>query len=163
MPRSANLSSFAVGTTLGWTAPISPKLKDPSLTDSPLSAVPTTDEFAWIGSLVALAAFIGKPLTCWRPCITMHPNTLFAVAFGSALRCRTAGRHHRPQVDAVEQHRVLCDRVHYAGRWQFGGSDVCGPLDSGMAREQHGRVCACVIYCGGGGVGGKPVCQANLL
>lgn len=62
-PHTANLSSFAVGTTLGWTSPISPKLKDPALTDSPLPAVPTTEEFAWIGSLLALAAFIG---TCDR-------------------------------------------------------------------------------------------------
>lgn len=56
--RAANLSSFAVGTALGWTAPVNPKLDVVSV--SPLPAVPTLNEAAWIGSLVALAAFIGK-------------------------------------------------------------------------------------------------------
>lgn len=55
-----NLSSMAVGTTLGWTAPVNPKLNDKLLTDTPLSAVPTEDESSWIGSLVALGAVIGK-------------------------------------------------------------------------------------------------------
>lgn len=55
-----NLSSMAVGTTLGWTAPVNPKLNDESLSDTPLSAVPTDDEASWIGSLVALGAVIGK-------------------------------------------------------------------------------------------------------
>lgn len=49
-----------MGTALGWTSPVNPKLDDPTLVDSPLPAVPTTEEAAWIGSLVALSAFIGN-------------------------------------------------------------------------------------------------------
>lgn len=51
---------MVVGTCLGWTAPVNPKLTDVELTDTPLSAVPNNDEMSWIGSLVALGAVFGK-------------------------------------------------------------------------------------------------------
>lgn len=55
-----NIASFAVGTGLGWTSPVNPKLNNVTLVDSPLPAVPTDDEGAWIGSLVALTAIVGE-------------------------------------------------------------------------------------------------------
>lgn len=56
----ANLSAFAVGTCLGWTSPISPKLKSDDTSDSPLDhKIDATDD-AWIASIVALGALVGK-------------------------------------------------------------------------------------------------------
>lgn len=60
----ANLSSVAVGTTLGWTSPVFPKLTDKAMSDTPLSSIPDPEELAWIGSLVALGALIGKLVKC---------------------------------------------------------------------------------------------------
>ena len=58
---TANLSSVALGTTLGWTSPAFPKLtNEQDLSDSPLSFVPSKEELSWIGSLVALGALFGK-------------------------------------------------------------------------------------------------------
>lgn len=51
---------MAVGTCLGWTAPVIPKLNDEYLTDTPLSVVPTEDEASWIGSFLALGAIFGN-------------------------------------------------------------------------------------------------------
>lgn len=53
----ANLSSFAIGTCLGWTSPIMPKLED-ATADSPLSTKINKEENAWISSLIAIGALI---------------------------------------------------------------------------------------------------------
>lgn len=56
----ANLSAFAVGTCLGWTSPIAPKLKSDDTSDSPLDhKIDSTDD-AWISSIVALGALVGE-------------------------------------------------------------------------------------------------------
>ena len=61
----ANLSSVALGTTLGWTSPAFPKLTNENdLSDSPLSFVPSKEELSWIGSLVALGALFGNRIYC---------------------------------------------------------------------------------------------------
>ena len=57
---TANLSSVALGTTLGWTSPAFPKLNDVTMEDTPLSYNPSAEELSWIGSLVALGALAGK-------------------------------------------------------------------------------------------------------
>ncbi|XP_055907658.1 facilitated trehalose transporter Tret1-like [Eupeodes corollae] len=61
----ANLSSFAIGTCLGWTSPIMPKLQQ-ATSDSPLSEKITQEEEAWISSLIAIGAlvtpFVAGPL-----------------------------------------------------------------------------------------------------
>ncbi|TMW42960.1 hypothetical protein DOY81_011960 [Sarcophaga bullata] len=55
---AANLSAFAVGTCLGWTSPIAPKLKSDDTSDSPLDhKIDSTDD-AWISSIVALGALV---------------------------------------------------------------------------------------------------------
>lgn len=66
---SANLSSVALGTTLGWTSPAFPKFQDITLSDSPLSFVPSTEELSWIGSLVALGALVGNTLRMTLKCV----------------------------------------------------------------------------------------------
>jgi len=53
-----NISSVAVGTSLGWTSPVQPKLNDPDIEDTPLTFVPTTQELSWIGALAPLGALI---------------------------------------------------------------------------------------------------------
>uniref|UniRef100_A0A2M4A0I2 Facilitated trehalose transporter Tret1 n=1 Tax=Anopheles triannulatus TaxID=58253 RepID=A0A2M4A0I2_9DIPT len=59
-----NLASVMVGTSLGWTSPIGPKLA--SKDESPLDTIPTASQNSWIASLVALGAliapFIAGPL-----------------------------------------------------------------------------------------------------
>lgn len=62
---TANISSIALGTTLGWTSPAFPKLTNENdLSDSPLSFVPSKEELSWIGSLVALGALFGNAIEC---------------------------------------------------------------------------------------------------
>lgn len=58
------MASVAVGTAIGWTSPVSPKLSDKDLTDTPLSSVPSAQELAWVGALVPLGALIGIPSCC---------------------------------------------------------------------------------------------------
>uniref|UniRef100_A0A182P8W7 Facilitated trehalose transporter Tret1 n=1 Tax=Anopheles epiroticus TaxID=199890 RepID=A0A182P8W7_9DIPT len=59
-----NLASVMVGTSLGWTSPISPKFASKDTT--PLDTIPSASESSWIASLVALGAliapFIAGPL-----------------------------------------------------------------------------------------------------
>lgn len=81
---SANLSSFVVGTCLGWTSPIIPKLKQ-ATADSPLLTPIDKTEEAWISSLIAIGAliapFIAGPLADWiGRKWTMLSSTLFFVA-----------------------------------------------------------------------------------
>lgn len=61
----SNLSSVATGTCLGWTSAAESKMKD--LAQSPLSSIPSTEEFSWISSLTPLGALVGPyiagPLT----------------------------------------------------------------------------------------------------
>ena len=54
-----NLSSAALGTTLGWTAPVFPKLENIN-DDNPLGRIPTPDEKSWIGAIIAIGALVGK-------------------------------------------------------------------------------------------------------
>ncbi|XP_054731487.1 facilitated trehalose transporter Tret1-like [Anastrepha obliqua] len=62
----ANLSAFAAGTGLGWTSPVGLKLKALDSTDSPLDHPITTEDDAWISSILLLGAlaapFIAGPL-----------------------------------------------------------------------------------------------------
>lgn len=51
---------MAVGTCLGWTAPVGPILDDKDLKDSPLYRNPSNTESSWIGSLIAIGALISK-------------------------------------------------------------------------------------------------------
>ncbi len=55
-----SISSIAVGTAIGWTSPVSPKLSDVDLTDTPLTSVPDAQQLSWIGALVPLGALIGN-------------------------------------------------------------------------------------------------------
>lgn len=55
-----NFGSIAAGTAIGWSSPINPKIKDEALVDTPLNRVATGTEISWIGSLLALGAFISK-------------------------------------------------------------------------------------------------------
>ena len=48
---------MAAGTCLGWTSPIGPKLKS---SESPLDAPIEPSEDAWIASIIALGALIGR-------------------------------------------------------------------------------------------------------
>ncbi|XP_063710060.1 facilitated trehalose transporter Tret1-like [Culicoides brevitarsis] len=90
-----NLSAAAVGTCLGWTAPVNPKLNDASLKDSPLDAVPTVDEASWIGSLVALGAVIGPLIggpmanVVGRKWTLLFSSLLFAVPYATLIFAKT--------------------------------------------------------------------------
>uniref|UniRef100_A0A1Y9H2R2 Facilitated trehalose transporter Tret1 n=1 Tax=Anopheles dirus TaxID=7168 RepID=A0A1Y9H2R2_9DIPT len=52
-----NLASVMVGTALGWTSPVGPKLASKDTT--PLETIPSVSESSWIASLVAMGALIG--------------------------------------------------------------------------------------------------------
>ncbi|XP_053619632.1 facilitated trehalose transporter Tret1-like isoform X1 [Plodia interpunctella] len=49
--------SILIGYTMGWTAPIIPKLQDPEQT--PLPDIPTDGQISWIGSLLYIGCIIG--------------------------------------------------------------------------------------------------------
>lgn len=55
-----SIASIAAGTAIGWSSPVNPKLRDVTLADTPLDRVASDSEISWIGSLVALGAFISK-------------------------------------------------------------------------------------------------------
>uniref|UniRef100_A0A034W7W8 Facilitated trehalose transporter Tret1 n=1 Tax=Bactrocera dorsalis TaxID=27457 RepID=A0A034W7W8_BACDO len=84
---AANISAFAVGTCLGWTSPMSPKLKAQDPTDSPLDRPITTEEDAWISSLVALGAliapFVAGPLAdrIGRKWVLLSSSVFFVFAY----------------------------------------------------------------------------------
>ncbi|XP_018796569.1 PREDICTED: facilitated trehalose transporter Tret1 isoform X1 [Bactrocera latifrons] len=84
---AANISAFAVGTCLGWTSPIAPKLKAQDPTDSPLDRPITTEEDAWISSLVALGAliapFVAGPLAdrIGRKWVLLSSSVFFVFAY----------------------------------------------------------------------------------
>lgn len=63
---TVNLASVALGTCLGWTSPVGPKISSNDTSVNPLNEIPTSAEDSWIGSLVALGAliapFIAGPL-----------------------------------------------------------------------------------------------------
>ncbi|XP_055909003.1 facilitated trehalose transporter Tret1-like [Eupeodes corollae] len=80
----ANLSSFAIGTCLGWTSPIIPKLQQ-NTDDSPMDVGITKEEEAWISSLIAIGAlvapFVAGPLADWiGRKWTMLSSTIFFIA-----------------------------------------------------------------------------------
>ncbi|XP_023309511.1 facilitated trehalose transporter Tret1-like [Lucilia cuprina] len=84
---AANLSAFAVGTCLGWTSPIAPKLKSDDTSDSPLDhKIDSTDD-AWIASIVALGAlvapFVAGPLAdkIGRKWVLLSSSIFFVVAY----------------------------------------------------------------------------------
>ncbi|XP_055377859.1 facilitated trehalose transporter Tret1-like [Condylostylus longicornis] len=64
--KIANLSSFAVGTCIGWTSPIFPKLEKPDETLLSHVIKSSSEEAAWIGSLLTVGAlvapFVAGPL-----------------------------------------------------------------------------------------------------
>ncbi|XP_054731488.1 facilitated trehalose transporter Tret1-like isoform X1 [Anastrepha obliqua] len=84
---AANLSAFAVGTCLGWTSPVGPKLKAVNPTDSPLDQPITTEDDAWISSILALGAlvapFIAGPLAdkIGRKWVLLSSSIFFVVAY----------------------------------------------------------------------------------
>ncbi|XP_055850762.1 facilitated trehalose transporter Tret1-like [Episyrphus balteatus] len=51
----ANMSNFALGTCIGWTSPVMPKLSDHTY-DSPLSEAVTVTQQGWISSLITIGA-----------------------------------------------------------------------------------------------------------
>lgn len=53
----ANIAIASTGYSMGWTAPINSKLQDPD--QSPLGRPATSDEIAWIGSLLNIGAIFG--------------------------------------------------------------------------------------------------------
>ncbi|CAG5021092.1 unnamed protein product [Parnassius apollo] len=55
----ANIAIASIGYCMGWTSPINIKMQDKNLTDSPLPAPLTTDESAWVGSLLPVGAIFG--------------------------------------------------------------------------------------------------------
>lgn len=57
-----SIASIAAGTAIGWSSPINTKLRDETLADTPLNRVANKLEISWIGSLVALGAFISKEM-----------------------------------------------------------------------------------------------------
>ncbi|XP_059218707.1 facilitated trehalose transporter Tret1 [Stomoxys calcitrans] len=84
---AANLSAFAVGTCLGWTSPVTPKLKSSDTSDSPLDhPIDSTDE-AWISSIVALGAlvapFVAGPLAdkIGRKWVLLSSSLFFVIAY----------------------------------------------------------------------------------
>lgn len=85
----ANLSSFALGTTLGWTSPVMPKLSDVKLVDSPLKEVitDTSESAAWIASIIALGAlvapFVAGPLAdkIGRKWTLLGSTVFFVIAY----------------------------------------------------------------------------------
>lgn len=76
-----------VGTTLGWTSPIAPKLKALDTSDSPLSRPITATEDAWISSLIAVGAlvapFVAGPLAdrIGRKWTLLSSSVFFVLAF----------------------------------------------------------------------------------
>lgn len=84
---AANISAFAVGTCLGWTSPVAPKLKATDPIDSPLDRPITTEEDAWISSLVALGAlvapFVAGPLAdrIGRKWVLLSSSVFFVFAY----------------------------------------------------------------------------------
>ncbi|XP_062558185.1 facilitated trehalose transporter Tret1-like [Armigeres subalbatus] len=53
----ANLAIACMGASMAWTSPVEPKLK--ILAESPLSAIPTSSELSWIGSILTLGSLAG--------------------------------------------------------------------------------------------------------
>ncbi|CAG4973555.1 unnamed protein product [Colias eurytheme] len=53
----ANLLVASLGYNMGWTAPINVKLNNTE--ETPLDKLPTSDELAWMGSLVSVGAILG--------------------------------------------------------------------------------------------------------
>ncbi|XP_055906832.1 facilitated trehalose transporter Tret1-like [Eupeodes corollae] len=53
----ADMSNFALGTCIGWSSPIIPKLRNQTY-DSPLSQPVTTTEEGWISSMVTIGAVV---------------------------------------------------------------------------------------------------------
>ncbi|XP_073816963.1 facilitated trehalose transporter Tret1-like isoform X1 [Musca autumnalis] len=84
---AANLSAFAVGTCLGWTSPVTPKLKTEDTSDSPLDAPIDSSDEAWISSIVALGAlvvpFFAGPLAdrIGRKWLLLYSSTLLIVGY----------------------------------------------------------------------------------
>ncbi|XP_077292370.1 facilitated trehalose transporter Tret1-like [Arctopsyche grandis] len=60
---SANLGLLSIGMALGWTSPIIPKLRN--IDETPLDNVISDDQESWIGSLIALGAFISPLYSGW--------------------------------------------------------------------------------------------------
>lgn len=81
-----NISSFAIGTCLGWTSPTLPKLKS-NTTDSPLDFPIDSEQDAWISSLIALGAlvtpFVAGPLagSIGRKVTMLSASLFFLVAY----------------------------------------------------------------------------------
>lgn len=57
---TANIAIASTGYCMGWTAPVNQKLANATLT--PLPEVTTSDQEAWIGSLLTVGAIFGKDL-----------------------------------------------------------------------------------------------------
>uniref|UniRef100_A0A336M0J9 Facilitated trehalose transporter Tret1 n=1 Tax=Culicoides sonorensis TaxID=179676 RepID=A0A336M0J9_CULSO len=132
-----NLSSWAVGTTLGWTAPVNPKLNDPNLADTPLNAVPTEDEASWIGSLVALGAVIGPliagPLAniIGRKWTLLSSTVFFVVSFILLLTTNTVIQMCIARfLQGLGVGFVMCAQPMYIG--EIASDEVRGALGSFM-------------------------------
>ncbi|XP_059610133.1 facilitated trehalose transporter Tret1 [Phlebotomus argentipes] len=82
-----NIASLALGTTLGWTSPVFPKISSATQDDTPLDGPPDDEQLSWIGSLVALGAliapFIAGPLAdkIGRKWTLLSSTAFFAVSW----------------------------------------------------------------------------------
>ncbi|CAH2244895.1 jg21347 [Pararge aegeria aegeria] len=56
---AANIAILCTGFSMGWTAPINIKLTSNDTSMSPLEQTPSTDEIAWMGSVLNFGAIIG--------------------------------------------------------------------------------------------------------
>lgn len=72
-----SIASIAAGTAIGWSSPVNPKLKDVTLADTPLDRVANSSELSWIGSLVALGAFISKDFFLHRDQLELENTKKF--------------------------------------------------------------------------------------
>ncbi|XP_055905982.1 facilitated trehalose transporter Tret1-like [Eupeodes corollae] len=55
----ANMMGFCIGSYIGWTSPVTPKLREQT-PDSPLNFSITATQEGWIGSLISIGAFISS-------------------------------------------------------------------------------------------------------
>ncbi|XP_046972892.1 facilitated trehalose transporter Tret1-like [Vanessa cardui] len=79
MPAAVNIGQFIDGYSVGWSAPIIPKLQDPN--ETPLPALITDLEASWIGSLLYVGAIVGPYIPSYLSNIIGRKPCLFLGSF----------------------------------------------------------------------------------